>query len=184
MEDRQIESVPFVEEDFTQLKRWLFNENIRLQNLNKEVEDKRIRFDLEKEQFMQEMRLQHRKLEFEKKRILELDQMNLKKQEILESAFRQLDLDRKKVEKERHKVDAELRYYRRENQERHSYTYQAEDMPLLFCGVHNELALKKRYKDLIKIYHPDNATGDKGALQFINREYDRLRIKFGREREA
>lgn len=35
-------------------------------------------------------------------------------------------------------------------------------------------ALKKRYKQLLKIYHPDNLCGDTETLQEINREYDRL----------
>ena len=49
---------------------------------------------------------------------------------------------------------------------------------LFFIGVQSEIALKKRYKDLIKIYHPDNMCGDTETLQEINREYDRLRSLF------
>jgi septal ring factor EnvC (AmiA/AmiB activator) len=46
---------------------------------------------------------------------------------------------------------------------------------LFFCGIHNnEKSLKKRYKDLLKIYHPDNPDGDNNAIQEINREYDKL----------
>ena len=44
--------------------------------------------------------------------------------------------------------------------------------------MRNELALKKRYKDLIKIYHPDNLDGDTGTIQEINREYERLKKVF------
>ncbi len=44
-----------------------------------------------------------------------------------------------------------------------------------FCGIHNdESSLKKRYKDLLKIYHPDNPDGDNDMVQEINREYDKL----------
>lgn len=35
-------------------------------------------------------------------------------------------------------------------------------------------SLKKRYKALLKIYHPDNMHGDKELLQAINTEYERL----------
>ena len=45
---------------------------------------------------------------------------------------------------------------------------------LFFCGVGNKQSLKKRYKDLIKIYHPDNLDGDNDTIQEINREYDHL----------
>ena len=34
------------------------------------------------------------------------------------------------------------------------------DDNLYFRGVDNQLALRKRYKDLLKIYHPDNLDGD------------------------
>lgn len=49
---------------------------------------------------------------------------------------------------------------------------------LLFRGVHNELALKKRYRDLMKIYHPDNMAGDTNAVQEISREYEELQTQF------
>ena len=39
----------------------------------------------------------------------------------------------------------------------------------------NEDALKKRYKDLIKIYHPDNLNGDKDTIQEINMEYEKMK---------
>lgn len=45
---------------------------------------------------------------------------------------------------------------------------------MFFIGVESEQSLKKRYRDLIKIYHPDNPTGDTGTILEINREYDRL----------
>ncbi len=40
------------------------------------------------------------------------------------------------------------------------------------------VALKKRYKDLLKIYHPDNICGDNEILLKINKEYEELRSKF------
>lgn len=49
---------------------------------------------------------------------------------------------------------------------------------LFFSGVRSEGALKKRYKDLIKIFHPDNVAGDNNTLLEINREYDNLRKAF------
>lgn len=49
---------------------------------------------------------------------------------------------------------------------------------ILFKGVTNELELKKRYKDLMKIYHPDNVAGDDAAVQEINKEYEALKTEF------
>ena len=44
---------------------------------------------------------------------------------------------------------------------------------VLFRGVSNPLALRKRYKDLLKIFHPDNLCGDAELVQMINREYEK-----------
>ena len=45
---------------------------------------------------------------------------------------------------------------------------------MFFSGVGSKQSLKKRYKDLIKIYHPDNLDGDKDTIQEINSEYNKL----------
>ncbi len=46
---------------------------------------------------------------------------------------------------------------------------------MFFSGVSTKSALKKRYKDLIKIYHPDSEGGDNETVAEINREYDNLK---------
>ena len=50
----------------------------------------------------------------------------------------------------------------------------AENVKIFFKGVEDTTSLKKRYKALLKIYHPDNMLGDKELLQAINTEYERL----------
>ena len=45
---------------------------------------------------------------------------------------------------------------------------------IFFRGVESKQSLKKRYKALVKIYHPDNIDGDHNTIQEINREYDHL----------
>jgi len=46
---------------------------------------------------------------------------------------------------------------------------------VFFRGVTNASGLKKRYKDLIKIFHPDNLSGDTDVIQQINEEYEKLK---------
>ena len=41
-----------------------------------------------------------------------------------------------------------------------------------FKGVQSEEELTKRYKDLLKIYHPDNQTGDTEITKQIQEEYN------------
>ena len=47
-----------------------------------------------------------------------------------------------------------------------------------FLGVHDELSLKKRYRDLLKLFHPDSMNGDVDAMQAINSEYAKLKKKY------
>ena len=43
-----------------------------------------------------------------------------------------------------------------------------------FTNVNTLEELRKQYKNLLKMYHPDNANGSTEATQEINAEYDRL----------
>ena len=93
-----------------------------------------------------------------------------KKMEILQSGFSQLDIDRRRLDKEWARLAAEKELLG----ERSVYDG-GLDVSVFFQGVRNPLALKKRYKDLIKIFHPDNLAGDKDVIQSINREYEDLK---------
>ena len=43
---------------------------------------------------------------------------------------------------------------------------------------------KKRYKELTKIFHPDNLAGDTEVIQRINREYEQLKREYEQFRQA
>ena len=47
-----------------------------------------------------------------------------------------------------------------------------------FAGVNDKKSLKKRYHDLLKIYHPDNQNGDSTVSKQIQAEYDSLSKKY------
>ena len=49
---------------------------------------------------------------------------------------------------------------------------------LLFQGVRSQLALKKRYRDLIKMFHPDNIAGDHEMVLLINEVYEELKEEY------
>lgn len=44
-----------------------------------------------------------------------------------------------------------------------------------FAGCTTEESIKKRYKELVVIYHPDKQNGDTHMLQMINSQYEQLR---------
>lgn len=55
-----------------------------------------------------------------------------------------------------------------------------EDQSNNFCfaGINNAEELKKRYRELMRIYHPDNRAGDTNAVQQIQEEYEKLLKKY------
>ena len=65
-----------------------------------------------------------------------------------------------------------------------SYERETMEVSAFFKGVRNPLALKKRYKDLIKIFHPDNLAGDKDIIQQINSEYETLKGEYDNFKQA
>ena len=156
-------------EELNELKSWLFRENVRLITAAKELEEMQERFAQEKEQFQDEVKAINRKISVERDRLKEDSLFFEKKMDILKNGFAQLDMDRRRLEKERARIEAQ-----REVMEQPAYGM-SRDISAFFRGVKNPLALKKRYKDLIKIFHPDNVAGDKEIIQMINIEYENLK---------
>ena len=156
-------------EELNELKSWLFRENVRLITAAKELEEMQERFAQEKEQFQDEVKAINRKISVERDRLKEDSLFFEKKMDILKNGFAQLDMDRRRLEKERARIEAQ-----REVMEQPAYGM-SRDVSAFFRGVKNPLALKKRYKDLIKIFHPDNVAGDKEIIQMINIEYENLK---------
>ena len=94
------------------------------------------------------------------------------KWKVLESETQKLADDRKKFEREKAFYSKVLKF--NEENPGHEDAEQIANAQIFFIGVGSEKSLKKRYKDLLKIYHPDNLGGDTGTIQEINREYDEL----------
>lgn len=167
------------EEELNKLKSWLFRENVRLITASKELEKMQAQFNKEKEQFRNEMKTLNRRLSDDKKRLEQDKDFFEKKMQILKDGFEQLDIDRRRLDKEKTKFEAQ-----KEMMERSSYEMNNGDISAFFRGVNNLLSLKKRYKDLIKIFHPDNVAGDKEIIQMINSEYESLKRSFDKEMRA
>lgn len=130
--------------------------------------------------FKENIRIQQERnrLQDEKKRFANEELLLEKKLSILQEAYKQLDADKRKLEWEKQQILA-----KKEQLYKQSKDYQVKDLSF-FKGVNSLLALKKRYKDLIKIYHPDNLCGDTDTIQMINREYDSLRKVFDYHKQA
>ena len=169
------------EDDLKEIKVWLFQENVRLQNERKELEDSRSRFIKERAQFRDEMNSLNHRMALERKRIKDENLFFEKKMQILQDGFRQLEIDRRKFETDKLIFESKKKNLERENEfnnqyNRDSYRYTGKEADVadeLFSGVNNSLGLKKRYRDLIKIFHPDNMCGDANVIQMINQVYEK-----------
>lgn len=178
-DEYEVGQVPL--EDAENLEKvWLFKESIRLETRMKEIEEKEEAFQRERREFELSVKQIRSEIDFQKRRLKEDEMFFEKKRAILENAFRQLDVDRKALEKERSRLNAEKSYLEEE-----SSIYAADGSArYFFSGVNSILALKKRYKDLLRIFHPDNLCGDTNTVQIINREYENLKQSMSMERQA
>lgn len=166
-------------DDLQELKSWLFKENIRIMTASAELEEQREKFEQEKDQFKEEMKNLNRKMSAEQSRIRKDNQLVDERLEIIKDGFQKLDMDRRRLDKEWARLAAEKEFL----EERGLYDTHTETS-VFFCGVKNPLTLKKRYKDLTKIFHPDNLAGDTEIIQRINREYERLKREYEKWKQA
>ncbi len=124
--------------------------------------------DWEQKEEKNRLKAEWDRIELEKRMMKEQNRLFDQKLAILTEAYIQLDKDKRKVEWEKLKMKAER------EQQTGEPRFREADVSVFFRGATNQLALKKRYRDLIKIFHTDNLYGDKETLQAINAEYERL----------
>lgn len=164
------------EEELKKLKRFLFEESIRLTQEREKQKEVYNKFIKERLAFQEEMKVLNRKVLSERKRLKDESSFFEKKMQILQNGFLQLDMDRKKFERDMRMHDSHKAY---DTASTGSNNYYRGQTPDFFKGVNNILGLKKRYRDLLKIFHPDNLCGDNDTVLEINRQYEALKKKMG-----
>ncbi len=182
-------------EELEQYKIQLFKENVRIRTdrteieelkdqlaaQKKELEEEREQIEKQRTSLNDEAKQIKKELHRERKRLEEDTIFFEKKQMVLDRAFKQLDEDRRRLEQEknqfmRYREEVRTQIPRSRQFEYHQGTF--------FKGVTNTSELKKRYKDLIKIFHPDNVSGDNETLLQINREYEMIKNELGISRQV
>lgn len=134
------------------------------------LEEQKHRLEIEQRAFTKRVEIEDRRLE--------------QQQRLFDMKFKILEEELVKLATEKQHIERQKAFYNRVK-EFETHNAEAESQKnivkgeLFFTGVGSKQSLKKRYKDLIKIYHPDNLDGDKRTLQEINREYDQLSKVFG-----
>lgn len=155
-------------EDLYELRMWLFRESCRIENASCSLEEREKKVAAD-EKFIADEK--HR-IETDLERIKTNNAFFEKKMDILKGGFDQLEADKRAFEKEKKSQISAF----------DSYGYSGAE--LFFAGINSSLALKKRYKDLLKIYHPDNMCGDTRMIQMINEGYSVLSSRFDMQLKA
>ncbi len=171
------------EEELQEIKHWLFRENIRLRGERLELQE--LRRELEEERSTQEadQRIYLNHIAQERKQIHKDEAMVADKLEIIKRGFAELDADRRELREREQRLAAKEALI--ETKLKYSYTAENPEVSdALFLGVNSYLMLKKRYKDLMKMYHPDSMGGSKDMVYAINRSYEKLLKQYGRQAEA
>lgn len=165
-------------DELNELKTFLFKENIRLETEKKELEALKQKVFDDRERLRRESDEVSNRIVIERKRLKEEQVFFDKKMEILKNGFAALEADRKALNNARKQFEYE-RSINREAPYSKSVSKDSEEIAVsLFKGVNSLLSLKKRYKDLLKIFHPDNMGGDHDMVLAINQVYDSLKKNY------
>ena len=179
------------EDELAEMKRWLFKENIRLRSLKMELRDEREDLEADQENLeMQRAQLERERRDQQDEQRMYLNHLAQQRQQIrhdeelveeklavIQRGFAELDQDRKalnrrETELNRREIELDIRIRNNRN------IQPVDAVDLMFSGVDSYLTLKKRYRDLMKMFHPDSGTGDAEMVLAINRAYDRLKSTY------
>ena len=116
------------------------------------------------------MRSRKAALELEEKKLCKQKELFEKQWQLLESELRKVARDKQLLEKEKENL-------KKQQGQARSTVYTANTK--FFTGVRTAVNLKKRYRELLKIYHPDNESGDENMVLQINQEYKVLKRQYG-----
>jgi DNA repair exonuclease SbcCD ATPase subunit len=169
--------------ELKELKLWLFKESIRLSNEKHELEMERRDFLNERENTREENRRYEEHLALKTKQLRNEEELIEQKHDIIKRGVEELDRDRQALKAREMLIrETEARL-----EESRSTLDSGEINDVLFRGADNILLIKKRYKDLMKMFHPDCLGGDTEMVKALNKTYDRLLREcdsYGKRRRA
>lgn len=149
-------------EQINMLKHWLFKENIRIEQDKKKLEQDKQKFTQAVNEFNQEKEAHFSMHEMMKKQLIREKKVIDQQLQILKRELTLLSYEKEQLKKDKEQF----------NSEKHSQSIINNN--ILFKGINNQEQLKRRYKELIKIFHPDNS-GDTEFMQEINKMYEQYR---------
>lgn len=135
------------------------------------MDDKLNAFEMEKrDKTIRELGERERRIKLREQELERRSRLFDMQWKLLEHELMQLANEKEKFKREKSFYN-EVKKYNKESSES---TVRLKPK-MFFLGVRDELSLKKRYRDLLKLFHPDSMNGDVNAMQVINKEYEELK---------
>lgn len=154
-----------------ELKIWLFKENLRVDREKEKLKEEQAKLKKETESARDLFKAESLRLESIKHRLDNEKKLFDEKLKILKRGFEELEEDRVAFEKKK------TQYLNEKSKINSRRLFNSGDISF-FRGVADKSSLKKRYRELLKIYHPDNVGGDNQTVVMINEEYETLKDSF------
>ena len=170
-------AVPETQDEIMAFQQWFFKKTIEIEHDKRQLEDDKRRLEMQRQKLERDRKDFCRQKEADARFRAQEEYVLQMKQQVLEDELRKLADEKQHMERKREFYDR-VRQFQQKQEPITSKKRTVVKGELFFIGVQSGIALKKRYKDLVRIYHPDNMCGDTETLQEINREYDRLRMVF------
>ena len=149
----------FEDDPVDELKHWLFLENVRLNQQKQQLEDEYEALQKLKDEFEREKKRSAREQEFQEKKIA-------REKDLFEKQWAVVERELVRMAKDRDRLAKEKAYIQREK----------DELKKMRQASQGEAAI--RSGDLMKVYHPDNENGDETTVLYINKEYEKLKVKF------
>lgn len=171
------------------IKHWLFLESVRIEQDKQELAELKKQFEEEKKSFEKYKKEQNTLLQSNSKKLAREKELFDKQWKIIEKELRRIAKDNERIENEKAYLEREKINFRHllneKDKERRESNYKENmqnekvviDMDF-FVGTTGLVSVRKRYKELLKIFHPDNLNGDNKVLQQINREYEEQKKRY------
>ena len=156
-------------DELLEMRLFIYKESQRLEQEQRAIDKKISEIEKEVNNFRHNIQMERSMLEHDKQKLKDEQALFDQQIEILKEGFDKLNADKKVIEREWKKLEQEKGYLLEDEYSRGEFFYH---------GVNSLLALKKRYRDLMKIYHPDNLCGDHEMCDIINEEYNILLRQF------
>lgn len=137
----------------------------------KALAEQRRKLERDRQEFTRRVEIEDRRLE-QQQRLFDM-KVKILEEELIKLASEKQYMERQKEFYSRVK-EFEQANYSNSGYSNTSSSGNVVKGEMFFTGVGSKQSVKKRYKDLIKIYHPDNLDGDTGVIQEINSEYNKL----------